>query len=170
MKTVITLQAVLVALVLSVAGCTDKGKELFSHAGEDLEGVKTLTGVTVDRNDCFEGTGCLKIESESGRTVRLFETGDVDVEDARLLYSARLRSRDLTGEAYLEMLVNIPGRGKFFSKGLDQKLTGTTEWVEVTIPFFLKSGQDPDNIQLNVVIQGKGTVWADDIKLKSAPL
>jgi len=103
----------LVALVLSVAGCTDKGQELFSHGGEDLVGVKSLTGVTVDNEDCFSGTGCLKIEAESDRQVRLFETGDVDVEDARLLYSARLRSRGLTGEAYLEMLVTIPGKGKF---------------------------------------------------------
>jgi len=67
-------------------------------------------------------------------------------------------------------LVTIPGKGKFFSKGLDQKLTGTTEWVEVTIPFFLKSGQNPDNVQLNVMIEGTGTVWVDEIKLKSAPL
>ena len=31
--------------------------------------------------------------------------------------------------------------------------------------FFLKEGENPDNIKLNLVINGKGTVWIDDIRL-----
>jgi hypothetical protein len=35
---------------------------------------------------------------------------------------------------------------------------------------FLKKGQNPDNVKLNLVIDGKGIAWIDDIWLLKAPL
>jgi len=35
---------------------------------------------------------------------------------------------------------------------------------------FFKKGENPDNVTLNLVINGKGTVWIDDIHLIKAPL
>jgi hypothetical protein len=40
----------------------------------------------------------------------------------------------------------------------------------VETPFFLKRGEKPDNVKLNVVINGTGTVWIDDVKLLKGPL
>ncbi len=37
-------------------------------------------------------------------------------------------------------------------------------------PFFLKKNDDPDDIKLNLVINGKGTVWIDDLRLITGPL
>jgi hypothetical protein len=31
--------------------------------------------------------------------------------------------------------------------------------------FFLQAGQNPDNVKLNILIEGSGTVWADQIVL-----
>jgi hypothetical protein len=37
-------------------------------------------------------------------------------------------------------------------------------------PFFLKKGENPDNVKINLVVNGKGSVWIDDIRLVKAPL
>ena len=55
------------------------------------------------------------------------------------------------------------GRGEYFSRGLDNPLTGTIEWTRRQIPFFLKAGENPDRLLLNLVVDGRGTVWIDDI-------
>jgi hypothetical protein len=48
--------------------------------------------------------------------------------------------------------------------------TGEVEWTHQETPFFLKKGENPDNVQLNLVVNGSGTVWIDDIKLMRGPL
>jgi hypothetical protein len=49
-------------------------------------------------------------------------------------------------------------------------LTGTTDWTTAETPFLLKRGENPDNVKLNLVIDGKGTVWIDDIRLMNGTL
>jgi len=66
--------------------------------------------------------------------------------------------------------VLFSGKGEFFSRGLQTPLMGTTNWATEETPFLLKEGENPDNVKLNVVIQGKGTVWVDNICLLKAPL
>ncbi len=68
------------------------------------------------------------------------------------------------------MWCHFPGRGEYFSKGLMNPLTGTTDWTTEEIPFLLKRGENPDNVKLNLVIDGKGTVWIDDIRLLKGTL
>ena len=60
---------------------------------------------------------------------------------------------------------HFPGKGEFFSRGLQNSLTGTTQWVTMETPFFLKKGETPDYVRLNLVINGKGTAWIDEIRL-----
>ena len=93
------------------------------------------------------------------------EVTDVGVEHATLIYQASLQSANLDGKAFLEMWVRIPGKGEFFSRGLDRPITGTMSWMTVATPFFLQAGQKPDLIRLNLVVQGKGRVWIDDVHL-----
>ncbi len=68
------------------------------------------------------------------------------------------------------MWCQFPGRGEFFSRALATPLSGTTEWSSQQTPFLLKAGESPDNIRLNLVVEGPGTVWIDDIVLESVPL
>jgi len=100
----------------------------------------------------------------------LVMAGDIDVENARLIYKAQVRTENVEGQVYLEMWCCFPGKGEFFSRGLMTPLTGTTDWTTQETPFFLKKGQNPDNVKLNLVINGKGTVWIDDIRLLTGPL
>ena len=37
-------------------------------------------------------------------------------------------------------------------------------------PFLLQPGQKPGKVTLNLVVNGKGTVWIDDVVLSKEPL
>jgi len=137
---------------------------------DNLEGVITQSGVRIDKQISSDGNGSLRIEATEPTTIRLFEIGDIDIENARLIYQARVRTENVEGQVYLEMWCHFTGVGDFFSRGLMTPLTGTTDWTTEETPFLLKKGQNPDNVKLNLVINGKGTVWIDDIRLLKGPL
>ncbi len=139
-----------------------------SYPLESMDGVLTRSGVVFDEAQSSDGNGSLRID-EAG-SVRLFETGDIDAEKSKLIYSAKLRTQDLDGRAYLEMWCSYPGHGEFFSRALQAPVSGTTGWVTQQTPFILKAGQHCDNVKLNVVVEGKGTVWIDDIRLERLAL
>lgn len=144
---------------------TTQSVALKSYPLDDREGLLTQSGVRIDEAISSDGNGSLRIDTTKPTTIRLFETGDLDIENARLIYQARVRTENMQGQVYLEMWCHFPGKGEFFSKGLMTPLTGTTDWTTAETPFLLKEGENPDNIRLNLVIDGKGTVWIDDIRL-----
>ncbi len=161
------------ALFVCVLGCSRQAAEvveLKAYPINDMTGILTTDGVTINRGITSDGRGSLQVSADEPLTVRLFETGDIDIENARLLYRARVRTDNIEGEAYLEMWCHFPGRGEYFSRSLHAPLSGTTDWTTQETPFFLKVGENPDNIKLNLVIAGTGTVWIDDIRLVSGPL
>ena len=105
---------------------------------------------------------------EGTRTVPLFEVPEPRPGPGALFYEADLKTEGLEGRAYLEMWCRFPGRGEFFSRGLDQALSGTTDWVATHTPFLLNEGEVPDLIRLNLVVQGTGRVWIRQLKLSHA--
>jgi hypothetical protein len=138
---------------------------LFEDPINDLSGVLTRSGVELDTQITSDGSGSIKIIASSPTTVRLFEVGDIDIDDARLVYRARLRTEDVQGQVYLEMWCRFPGTGEFFSRALHSPISGSTGWISQETPFFLEKNQKPDLIKLNVVIDGSGTVWVDEVAL-----
>jgi hypothetical protein len=153
-------------------GCSRPAQvaEVKQYALDSLDGIITLSGVMIDREISSDGKGSLRITANGPAVVRLFETGDIDVENARLIYQAKVRTEGMDGKVYLEMWCHFPGKGEYFSRGLESPLTGTTDWTTEETPFFLKKGENPDNVKLNLVIDGKGTGWIDDIRLLKGPL
>ncbi len=137
---------------------------------DTLENTITKSGVQIDGTVSSDGKGSLRITAGEPVVVRLFEVDDIDVENAILVYRAKLKTENLDGKAYLEMWCHFPGKGEFFSRGLATPLTGTTDWTTEETPFFLKKGEKPDYVKLNLVINGTGTVWIDDISLLRAPI
>lgn len=157
-------------VILGYSQTQDHAVELRHFPLDSLDGVLTQSGVELDQQVSSDGKGSLKISSEEPRVVRLFETGDLEVEEARLLYQAKLRTENVEGQVFLEMWCHFPGKGEFFSRGLQHTLSGTTDWTTVETIFFLKKGENPDNVKLNLVIDGKGTAWIDDIHLSKGSL
>jgi hypothetical protein len=159
----------LVILTLALPAAAQE-VELKVYPLNDTEGVISQSDVSVDKGASPDGKNALKITAAEPRVVRLFETGKLDVEDARLIYRARLKCENIKGQVFLEMWCHFPGKGEFFSRGLQNPLSGTTGWVTEETPFFLKKGENPDNVKLNLVVNGTGTVWIQDIRLLKAPL
>jgi len=142
---------------------------LFHNPVSDLTGVLTHDDVEFDARTTSDGTGSLKITAAKPMTVRLYEVAGIGAEDARLVYRAKIRTDGVQGEVYLEMWCRFPGKGEFFSRALHAPLTGSTEWTSQETPFVLEKGQNPDHIALNIVINGRGTAWVDDVALVKAP-
>lgn len=160
--------------ILGLASCSKSEEqtveEIKRYTVDNLEGIITRSGVEIDEEISSDGNGSLRITANEPVVIRLFETGDIDVEDARLTYRAKVRTQGVEGKAYLEMWCQFAGKGEYFSRDLGAPLTGTTEWSTEETPFFLKKGENPDNVKLNLVVNGSGTVWIDDIRLLSGPL
>lgn len=174
--------ALLLLVMLGVTpagGCTDGGATTSDVGNETPVGLaypldsanEVLTtalpgaAISMDPTESSDGTGSLRISAEEPVTVPLVETGDLDIEDSTLFYRAKLRAENLQGDAYLEMWCTFPDLGEYFSRGLDQPVSGSTNWVSAQTPFMLEAGQNPDNVKLNVVIDGVGTVWVDQLEL-----
>jgi hypothetical protein len=156
-----------------ILGCSLSAQdvvELKKFPVDSLDGVLTWNGVQLDKQNSSDGKGSLKIIAGQPLTVRLFEVSGIDVDDARLIYRAKVRTEGVEGLVYLEMWCHFPGKGEFFSRGLQTPLSGTTNWTTEETPFFLKKGEKPDYVKLNLVVNGKGTAWIDDIRLLKAPL
>lgn len=104
------------------------------------------------------------------RTFQLFEIREPGAEQCMLTYRASLRTEGVTGRAFLEMWCRLPGRGEFFSKGFHNAAQGTNAWSSHEIPFYLKQGQRPELIKLNLTLEGTGVVWIKEIQLLQTPL
>jgi hypothetical protein len=53
---------------------------------------------------------------------------------------------------------------------LAHAVTGSNDWASYETPFFLKKGEKPDLIKLNLVVKGAGKVWIKDVELLKGPL
>jgi hypothetical protein len=170
---------VIAALAMLLAGCSGSGEaggsagaetSIRAFSDEDLAAVEAQEGVSFDETIGGDGGGSLRIEALGPMVVRLFTVEDVDMEEATLIYRAKLRSEGLAGTAYPEMWCSFAELGDYFSRGVDSKISGDNDWTSRQTPFFLEKGQNPDAVQLNLVVDGTGTVWIDQVELLRAPL
>ena len=107
------------------------------------------------------------VNSTQPQVVHLFELPMPEIDDGVVFYRAKMRAENLEGQAFLEMWCRLPGRGEFFSRGLDNVLKGTSDWVSFETPFFLKKGEKADLLKLNVSVQGKGKIWIKDVEVRA---
>ena len=161
------------SVVFCIAACTQSttnATELKQFPVDNLDGIISQSGVQFDEKISSDGKGSLKIVATEPTVINLYEIRDINIENARLMYQARVRTENVDGQVYLEMWCHFTEKGEFFSRGLQSPLTGTTGWTTLETPFFLQKGQKPDYVKLNLVINGTGTVWIDDIRLVKGPL
>jgi hypothetical protein len=137
---------------------------------DSVEGIIAQSDVQLDKDVSSDGHGSLKIITKEPLTVKLLEVEGINIDDARLIYEAKVKTEGLEGKAYLEMWCQFLGKGEFFSRGLQTTASGNTGWMTMETPFFLQKGEKPERIKLNLVVEGKGTVWIDHLRLIKGPL
>ena len=127
-------------------------------------------GLTIQTDTAVktEGKASVKITTAWPTTVCLGEVAGLAVDDAKLVFKAKVKTA-LEGDAFLEMWAHVGG-GQYFSKGMNDPAKGKSDWKTIQTPFMLQKGQKLDKVTLNIVINGKGTVWVDDIVLSKESL
>jgi hypothetical protein len=60
--------------------------------------------------------------------------------------------------------------GEWFSKDMSSNVSGKADWKQIRTAFLFAKGQKPEKVTLNIVINGNGAVWVDDIVLSKEPL
>ncbi len=124
--------------------------------------------IQTDSQVKVEGSGSIRVTTAWPTVVCLAEVKGLDVENAKLVYRAKVKTT-LEGEAFLEMWAHVGG-GQYFSRGMNDTAKGKSEWKSIQTPFLFQKGQKPEKVTLNLVINGKGTVWIDDVVLSKEPL
>jgi hypothetical protein len=134
--------------------------------------IKTFDGSeqTITQESVAPSEGGWLIDVAENQTIRLFEIEISNIDRCILTYRANLKSESVQGRSFLEMWCRIPGRGEFFSKGFQNALKGTNDWASYEVPFYLKSGQTPDLVKLNLTVEGSGRVWLKNVELSYTPV
>ena len=151
----------LLAALSATAGPSPKAQTMKTFTTADPAISKDLV-VTEDKAwlaDC-----------KKAQTIHLFEVENPGVEQCMVTYRAKLKTENLTEQAYLEMWCRFPGKGEFFSRGLAHTVTGSNDWASYETHFLLKKGEKPDLIKLNLVVKGAGKVWVKEVELLKGPL
>jgi len=118
-----------------------------------------------------DGGGSLRVDSVRGGRLRLYELQEMGDVQGAVVYTGFLRSRALDGQAMLEMWCR-PAEGEaVFVRGAASAVAGDSDWTPQEIRFSRPElCRAPVSVELNVLIQGGGTVWIDDIRLWSVPV
>jgi hypothetical protein len=154
-------------LLLLFISCSIQTKptELKHFPIDDLAGMVAQSGIQFDKAVSSDDNGSIKIEAAGPVAIPLYSIDDVRTDDTQLIYEAKIKSESLSGQAYLEMWCVFKDKGEYYSRGFDSAIAGTTEWQTIKTVFLLRKNEMPDQIKLNVVVNGVGTVWIDDIHL-----
>jgi hypothetical protein len=151
-------------LYLYSLGCSSprpSARFIYFNRLDSIDAILTRTGVTLDTE---HGRG-LRIDANHQGTIRLVDVRPHAAEGIELVFRGHLRSRGLSGRAYFEMRCSVPGKGEHSARGLKQAVTGTTDWVQQATPLVLERGERCEIVQLNVVVEGAGVVWVENIGL-----
>lgn len=149
-------------LLWSVLAATGNCEELIRLPLDNASSLGTT--ISTDATIKQEGDGSIRITTLWPTTICLAEVPALNVENASLVYRARVKSEKLAGRAFLEMWCEVEG-SHYFSRGMDSTVTGSVNWKTLQTPFLLQAGQKARAVTLNIVINGKGTVWVDDVTL-----
>ena len=142
----------------------------------NINEIITQSGVEIDKDTSKDGSESLLVNSTEPTTIELFELKNEDFGNKRLTYKAQMRSQDLVdtedsrGISYIELLAKFPDGDAIVSRGPRVPISGTTDWSYAKTVLYIDKATAPESVKLNLVVEGQGKVWIDDIKLEVIPL
>lgn len=165
------------ALCLGLTACAPEQptlpvapEEMARFPMNSLGELATSEGVAIDTEVTTDGVGSVRVDADEPTTITLLELTDVDAQNTTLTFEARVRSENLEGSAHIEMEVFLPEQEPVALPGLGRLVRGTTEWGVATTSFYFQPGQQPEAVRLNLVVDGAGAVWVDEVRLLRTPL
>ena len=134
-------------------------------------------GALIDKQISSDGDGSFSIISKGKSVVTLYTLENPEIGNTRAVFRAMLKTEDLestgsgsNGIAYLEMRVQLPDGSELVSRGPRMPPSGTSDWSAAETFIYLDSGQHPASVSLNLVVDGAGRVWIDDLSFRTRPL
>ncbi len=161
--------AILSSFVL--ISCTDGGRELTMIADFPVAGMAEpadTLNAAFDLGETSDGNGSFRIDAAEPLTVHLFTVEDVDVEGVPLMCEALVRTEDVDGHVYLSMVAHMDDGLGYPSRTTDSPLYGSNGWTEQDTSYELDIGESPTRVEINLVINGTGTAWVDEVRLMAA--
>jgi hypothetical protein len=92
----------------------------------------------------------------------------------RYVLKGRVKFEGVEGHAYLELLSVFAEKKVYYTRTLAEsgvlgKFVGTSDWREVELPFASDPGLLPEQINVNVVLSGKGTIYVAPLTVAALP-
>lgn len=158
--------------IVFLVGCNslDESVVIKRFSLDTLDALLLKENVEIDKNISSDGNGSLKITANEPVKLSLFEIKNLDVDNANLIYRAKVRTEDLEGDVYLEMWCTVNDKGPFFSRSLVPPAEKNQAWQVEETPFLLEKGQKPGLVALCIEVKGTGIIWIDDIELVKVPI
>ncbi|HSI63669.1 MAG TPA: hypothetical protein VLE43_11140 [Candidatus Saccharimonadia bacterium] len=140
---------------------------LGSFPCDDLKQVKTK--ITHDVTASADGNGSIKVEAVQNALVTIADQSGLSVKEGHTLWcTIKVKCAGVKQRAYLEMWCEVAEGRRAFSKGLDQPLQGDSDWKEIRLPMMVNGDFTVSRALVNVVIEGPGTVWVDQVTFAKA--
>jgi len=123
----------------------------------------------------IESDGSLSVQGGKGQTTTsllILDKPKVPSHHYRLV--GKIKYDNVAGDGYVEMWNKIADKGDFFSKTLAPsgplgKVSGTSDWRELQLPFYSEPNLLPERLTINLVLPGAGKVWITPLTLEKAP-
>jgi hypothetical protein len=154
-----------------LAAALPASAEPFQSLGDfscnDISQVKTL--VSTDKSITADGNGSIKVEAALNAMVTVADQKNLSVpKDNTLWCTIKVKCAGVKQRAYLELWCEVAEGRRAFSKGLDQPLQGDSDWREIRLPMMVNGDFTVSRALVNVVIEGPGTVWVDQVTFEKA--
>ena len=149
---------------------TTKAVEI-AHFPISVGAVPAGADAVFDPGVSQDGGGSLRVDTQQGGRLRLYALDGIGDVQGRLVYTGFRKSRDLRGAAFFEMWCRPASGDPAFVRGVNRRVEGTSDWKPTEIGFSRPDlCSNPVSVELNVVVDGSGTVWIDDLRLWSVPV
>ncbi len=161
-------------LTLLATGCFTSGGDQVVHefTADSTDEIVDSGAISLDTETSVDGTASIRVQrDESGKgVIGLYQVDDAEINNSRLVYMAKMKTEGVENMAYLRLRVATQNDVELVSYGPPIPLSGDSEWTEVATELFLDRGNKARSIGLDLVIDGKGTVWIDQVGLLKKPL
>ncbi len=159
------IRALFTASLLGSALCLAELVELRRFPTDSLDSLEGRKGVELDKSATVDGNGSIAVRASGSGVYELIDAGDVDLEQAQIVFQAKMKTRKVKGAVFLEIACEIPELGQSSIQGRQYSLSGSSHWLDVEVRYPLRKGENPRNVKLNLVFQGSGKAWVDDVRL-----
>ncbi len=117
-----------------------------------------------------EQEGALRVDVDytSVFNLKKVDLGDKNYSGKTLNYSLRAKTLNFEGQAFLELAVRFKGTTTLFRRGFNSKVFNNSNWKTLRVAYPIRPSEQAEIAYMNVIVEGRGSIWFDDIKLTAA--